>query len=311
MVNRLITDGKEEKSFKMNPQDPDAYTTFIMDVHKRHPGLTEHSIGVARTKDGSSSYECLCNFMAPLPGMTVIDLACGNGVMCEILSSRVGPCGQVIGIDLNEAELEMASNRIRNYRNIHLLQESAEQLSIHDASADMVVCHMAFMLLAPLSSVVSEIARILKRGATFGAVIPMFNQSDELFHHCTKSLHSALLADIHLVDTLSSKGVKMDCVSDLRHIFTDNERFSPDISIRNIDVSVTDTPDNLVKHTLPGFYHYHLLSAGARRQVETTWIELFRKHQTYPGQTSFHIPLVAFRVEKAWNYKSISCNSCG
>jgi 2-polyprenyl-3-methyl-5-hydroxy-6-metoxy-1,4-benzoquinol methylase len=249
-----------------------------MGVHRLHPGLTEHSFGAARTKDGLSSYECLCNFMAPLPGMTVIDLACGNGVMCEILSARVGPHGQVIGIDLNEAELKMASNRIQSERNIHLFQESADQLSIHNASADMVVCHMAFMLLTPLKSVVSEISRVLKSGATFGAVIPMFKQSDELFQRCTESLHSALLAETHQAGALSSNVVKMDCESDLRHIFSDGARFRHDISIRSIDVSVTDTPDNLVKLTLPGFYQYHLLSMRARRQVEITWTDLFKKN---------------------------------
>ena len=60
-------------------QKYDAHTQFLMDVHARCPGLTERSIGAARTADGLSSYEAFCRFVNPRPGMAVVDLACGNG----------------------------------------------------------------------------------------------------------------------------------------------------------------------------------------------------------------------------------------
>ena len=60
-------------------QEGDAHTRFLMGVHAKHPGLTELSIGAARTADGLSSYEAFCRFVNPRPGMAVVDLACGNG----------------------------------------------------------------------------------------------------------------------------------------------------------------------------------------------------------------------------------------
>jgi SAM-dependent methyltransferase len=42
------------------------------------------------------------------PGETVLDLGSGSGKICYILSQRVGPQGCVIGVDMNDAMLQLA-----------------------------------------------------------------------------------------------------------------------------------------------------------------------------------------------------------
>ena len=44
------------------------------------------------------------------------------------------------------------------------------RLPLSDRSADVILCHMAFMLMAPLEPVISEIARVLKNGGRFAAI---------------------------------------------------------------------------------------------------------------------------------------------
>lgn len=270
--------------------------SFIMDVHTVQPGLTERSIGAARTKDGLSSYEVLCNFANPLSGMTVVDLACGNGPMCEILVSRVGGHGHVIGVDLNESELKIASKRLSFFKNCCFLQEPADRLSIRNDSIDMVFCHMAFMLFTPLKPVLSEIARILKSGAVFAAVLPTLRKPTDLFRNCISTMNSVLQAENHPIDALSHGTVKMNSPSDLKQVFSDSGQFQDDILIYDVDAYVTDTPESLARRIPPGFYNYHLLSNAARLRVQEAWTVLFRQYQSSSGVTDFHFPLSAFMV---------------
>lgn len=274
------------------------YTQFLLDVHTGHPGLTEQSIGAARTPRGLSSYEAFCSFVDPKPGMTVVDLACGNGPLCEVLTQRVGEHGQVIGIDLSNAELAQAAKRLHHFSHIRLLNESAQKLSIPDASVDAMLCHMAFMLFTPLKPAVDEIARVLKSEGTFAAVIPTLRKPTVLFTQCASALRNVLTEEQHRLDALSGNAVKMNTVEDLVQIFADGNWKTDTIRTDDIDVSIVASPENLASLIAPAFYHYQLLSPTARTRVEQAWTALFDQHRDPDGSTRFHFPLSAFAVTK-------------
>ena len=42
------------------------------------------------------------------PGMRVLDVACGTGVVTRLAAERVGSAGRVVGLDINTAMLSMA-----------------------------------------------------------------------------------------------------------------------------------------------------------------------------------------------------------
>src|SRR6478736_5676386 len=54
-------------------------------------------------------------------GDTVIDIACGTGLNFPLMEKLVGPGGQIIGVDLTDAMLAQANDRIatNGWRNIH------------------------------------------------------------------------------------------------------------------------------------------------------------------------------------------------
>jgi SAM-dependent methyltransferase len=79
------------------------------------------------------------------PGCRVLDLACGTGVTARIAAQRVAPGGEVVGLDLNAAMLEVARSlepvagaRIRWRRG------DAEELPFSDVAFDAVLCHQGF-----------------------------------------------------------------------------------------------------------------------------------------------------------------------
>jgi ubiquinone/menaquinone biosynthesis C-methylase UbiE len=61
------------------------------------------------------------------PGDTVIDLACGTGLNFALLQQAVGPGGQIIGVDLTDAMLARAQDRIKahGWSNVSLVQADA------------------------------------------------------------------------------------------------------------------------------------------------------------------------------------------
>ena len=60
-------------------------------------------------------------------GDTVIDMACGTGLNFPLLERAVGPDGRIVGVDLTDAMLARAQDRIETNRwgNISLVQADA------------------------------------------------------------------------------------------------------------------------------------------------------------------------------------------
>src|SRR5689334_18319321 len=57
-------------------------------------------------------------------GDTVIDMACGTGLNFRLLQQAVGPGGRIVGVDLTDAMLARAEERIaaNGWRNVSLVQ---------------------------------------------------------------------------------------------------------------------------------------------------------------------------------------------
>src|ERR1700747_2117486 len=58
------------------------------------------------------------------PGDTVVDMACGTGLNFALLEKVVGPGGRIVGVDLTDAMLARAQDRIKKnaWSNVSLVQ---------------------------------------------------------------------------------------------------------------------------------------------------------------------------------------------
>lgn len=118
-------------------------------------------------------YGCGSPLPPALTGMTVLDLGCGTGRDCYLLSKLVGPTGRVIGVDMTTEQLEVAvrhrdwhSERY-GYSNIEFLHGHIENLAavgIEDNSIDVVVSNCVINLSPEKPKVLAEIFRVLKPG---------------------------------------------------------------------------------------------------------------------------------------------------
>jgi ubiquinone/menaquinone biosynthesis C-methylase UbiE len=63
------------------------------------------------------------------PGDTVVDVACGTGLNFSLIEQAIGPDGRIVGVDLTDAMLAQAQQRIESngWSNISLVQADAAE----------------------------------------------------------------------------------------------------------------------------------------------------------------------------------------
>lgn len=118
-------------------------------------------------------YGCGSPLPPALEGATVLDLGCGSGRDCYLLSRLVGPRGRVIGVDMTDEQLAVARRHLDwhaeryGYRNVEFRQGYIEDLAtagIADASVDLVVSNCVVNLSPDKPRVFAEVFRVLKPG---------------------------------------------------------------------------------------------------------------------------------------------------
>ena len=98
------------------------------------------------------------------PGEQVVDVGSGAGLDSLIAAKMVGPDGQVIGVDMTPAMLEMArkSAREAGAGNVEFREGLAESLPVPDGWADVVISNGVLNLLPDKLTALQEMARVLK-----------------------------------------------------------------------------------------------------------------------------------------------------
>lgn len=120
-------------------------------------------------------YGCGSPIPPALEGATVLDLGSGSGRDCFLLSRLVGEKGRVIGVDMTDEQLAVASRHIDFHRrqfgyaeaNVSFLKGYIEELAdlgIESGSVDVVVSNCVLNLSPDKEKVFSEIWRVLKPG---------------------------------------------------------------------------------------------------------------------------------------------------
>ena len=105
-------------------------------------------------------------WLAPAPGATVLDVACGTGLSFALLQAAVGPGGRIVGIEQSPQMIEQARQRVRahGWRNVTLLDAPAEDAAIR-GKADALLLHFTHDVLQNDAALLN-VLRHLKPGAT-------------------------------------------------------------------------------------------------------------------------------------------------
>ncbi len=95
------------------------------------------------------------------PGMVIADLGCGTGAMLPLLAPAAA---SVIGVDREEAMLDVARERTASLANVQLLRGMLDALPLAAGTVDLAVCALVLHHVRELPPVFSEVRRILRPG---------------------------------------------------------------------------------------------------------------------------------------------------
>ena len=254
--------------------------TFLRKFHSQYAGGSS-KVRKARTSDGFSSYELLAQLVphSEQP-LTVLDLACGDAPLLELLHKRNQPNLDLIGVDMSPDELDLARHRLSS-TTVDLRLERAQQLSLADNTVDYVLCHLAFMLMDPVENVVSEIRRVLKPGGLFAAIVNgEFIQGDawEAF---------ALAARDIIMQEGTGEGVSIGdqrtySVEGLTSLLNANSGFDEPITTKEF-VLHFDGPIEQVKELLFSTYYVGFISPNGLETLNARTMEILESLQRQDG----------------------------
>ncbi|MFH2005279.1 MAG: arsenite methyltransferase [bacterium] len=101
-------------------------------------------------------------------GETVVDLGSGAGLDLLLAGEKVGPTGQVIGIDMTDAMIEQARRNIARagVDNVEVRKGIIEALPVDTGTVDWVISNCVINLSPEKDRVFAEISRVLRPGGT-------------------------------------------------------------------------------------------------------------------------------------------------
>ena len=99
-------------------------------------------------------------------GQTVLDLGSGGGIDTFLASEKVGPTGNVIGVDMTPEMVTRARANAREgeYTNVDFRLGEIESLPVADATIDVIISNCVLNLSPERDRVLAEALRVLKPG---------------------------------------------------------------------------------------------------------------------------------------------------
>lgn len=98
------------------------------------------------------------------PGLQVLDIATGTGLVARAAAAAVGPSGHVTATDIAPAMLEQARENLADLANVSFRIENAQSLRFDDESFDAVICGLGVMFFPDPERAVAEFYRVLRPG---------------------------------------------------------------------------------------------------------------------------------------------------
>jgi demethylmenaquinone methyltransferase/2-methoxy-6-polyprenyl-1,4-benzoquinol methylase len=105
------------------------------------------------------------------PGGTVVDIACGTGLNFALIEQAIGPDGSIVGVDLTDAMLTQAEQRIEanGWSNISLVQADAAAFDF-PTEVDAILSTYALTQVPECGDVIARGATALSHGGRWAVL---------------------------------------------------------------------------------------------------------------------------------------------
>jgi ubiquinone/menaquinone biosynthesis C-methylase UbiE len=244
---------------------------YLKDFHLRRAGATRRAYANNPARSAQTEYPSSYHALAeqvPNDEMsrTVLDLACGDGPLLQILNDRDRAGTKLIGIDMSDGELNAARNVLP--QEVRLINGRAQALSLDTGSVDYVLSHMALMLMDDIEQVIREIRRVLRKGGRFSAVVGrafLTGEVGEVFLDIFRPIAKANLAHLPFGDARARSEAGWSEL--LQHGFAN-------VVFEDLDIDWTPTPEQLWLDMLDT-YDTDRMSETVRAQFKAELLSAF------------------------------------
>jgi len=98
---------------------------------------------------------------------SVLELACGTGILTRQLFEKRSPRLKIVATDLNESMLNYGRDKFGSETSVEWKQADATELPFADQSFDAVACQFGLMFFPDKDQAMSEVYRVLQPGGAF------------------------------------------------------------------------------------------------------------------------------------------------
>jgi SAM-dependent methyltransferase len=107
---------------------------------------------------------------AKIPDGLGLDLGCGDGILTDILFSRIGRTPRLVGIDPDPLETA-AARKYSFYERVHTT--GGENVPEADATFDYAISNSVLEHISDLEPVIAEMSRVMKQGRKYFFTVPI------------------------------------------------------------------------------------------------------------------------------------------
>jgi len=178
-----------------------------LDMWYRDPGTGKHD---RHEKD----FERLFSLLPLRPGDHVLDAGCGTGILVPFIVERIGEYGLLYELDFAERMLEI-NRRLHEADNVLFILSDAENVTLEDASCDMVICFSCFPHFHDKEKAVKELSRTLRPDGILA--VAHFDSSDGINRHhssCDAVMHDHLPCEGAMRSLLESAELEIEMFID-------------------------------------------------------------------------------------------------
>lgn len=275
------------------PSDQD-WNQYLIQAHKIAPSMTPIAFAPYKTSNDLTSYQILAHSIECLKGRDakILDLACGDGYLFQFLLPILGPKGTIIGVDMSEAELDVARENFGKKPQIQLFNGTSQSIPVTSNTLDAIVCHMAFMLMLPLDPAIEEIHRCLKSGGIFSAVIGNSRGKLGFFSDVQKVMFKFLSQRYPKISEARSGDPRVQSESGIRELFS--KGFDSNIEFFDFSLIIQIEP-NIVWNLIKDMYFVSMLPDSEKKELEA---ELKDFTASYNQDSSFEFQMRMFTLKK-------------
>jgi ubiquinone/menaquinone biosynthesis C-methylase UbiE len=98
---------------------------------------------------------------------SVLEIACGTGIVTRRLCDALPPTTEIVATDLNDDMFEFARPNLKTAANLRWQQADASALPFGHESFDAIVCQFGLMFVPDKPAAMGEAYRVLRRGGVF------------------------------------------------------------------------------------------------------------------------------------------------